>query len=198
MPPIRLIISFLAGALVAVPGMAIAQGGAPFDPPVTEPPAEVAEAPFDVVPAQEEDNEQEKIEVADVEAPEDGDAQATDGQEAGHGEAISRLAECLPSGADLHGTGLTKGHVMSQAASSGEAVVDENGQIWAVSTPEEAEELCRVVESLVEDAPDTATGRPDWAGPKDAEPKDVEVDGDGAARRGPGDHAEGNAHGQAR
>ena len=210
-PSPRLLASFAAGALVAVPGFALAQG-APFDtPPVETPPVEVPASPeateTETEPPEPADTETEteapdaiESETEEVEelAVEDEDA------DEGHGETISALARCLPSGNELHGTGLTKGRVMSQAASGGEVVLEEGGDVWTVETPEDAEAVCAVVQAMADEAeaPETARGRPDWAGPKDRDDETEELEGDEAegdaegARGGPPPHANGRAKGR--
>lgn len=167
MQPTRLLVALVAGAMVAVPGLAIAQSGPPSDAATDDvPPVEVPAGPKD-------DNARGNGD--DPGSDQDGsDEVESQGDDGGHGEVISTLATCLPSGADLHGTGLTKGRVMSQAASTGE--VGGN----PVTTPEEATALCGVVQELADgaDAPAKAKGRPDWAGPKDG------VAGAGQGHRG--------------
>lgn len=214
-PSPRLLASFAAGALVAVPGFALAQG-APFDtPPVETPPVEVPATPDVTESETEEVEEPEPVGTeTEDEAPEPvetgsetEDAEALEVEEAddeGHGETISTLAGCLPSGNALHGTGLTKGHVMSQAASSGEVVLEEGGDVWTVATPEDAEAVCAVVQAMADEAesPETAKGRPDWAGPKDGDDETEELEGDesedeaGESRGGPPPHANGRAKGR--
>ena len=183
MRPTRLLVSLATGALVAVPGFALAQG-APFSrPPVQTPPAETPVtpelgergAPDREAPELEEIEELELEEADEVEGPAAEDLEAVqehdDEAGEGHGEAISTLAQCLPSGRELHGTGLTKGQIVSQAASGGEVVLEDEGAAMPVTTAEEATTLCGIVEGLVaettpEEPAERATGRPDWAGPK--------------------------------
>lgn len=172
MQPTRLLVALVAGAMVAVPGLAIAQSSSPSDvPPGDVPPVEVPAGPKDSARGAQDDAGSDQVGSDDVEAQDDVESQGDGG---GHGEVISTLATCLPSGAELHGTGLTKGRVMSQAASTGD--VDGN----PVTTPEEAIALCGIVQGLADgaDAPAKAKGRPDWAGPKDG------VAGAGQGHRG--------------
>lgn len=179
----------LAGAvmLVAGPSMVLAQVGPPEDvppeetPPVTFLQEEVTEDPTD-------DPTEEITEEATEEATE----AELESEDDGHGELISALAECLPSGAELHGTGITKGFVISQVASTGTfAPSDSDEEPTPVESVEDAEALCLEVQTLADEseADETAKGRPDWAGPKDESDTDGEVqsqeDGDG----GPPEHA---------
>lgn len=184
----RLFVSVAAIALVAGPGLALAQSGPPSEtppvetPPVTEappeqtppvdaPPVDVPEDEGDDADAQVADDLEEQtagatdLEDETVEESDD-DLEADD---EGHGETISALAECLPSGAELHGTGFNKGYIMSQAASGGEVMLGEGDEALPVASPDDAQALCDVVQDFADEAeaPDTAKGRPDWAGPKD-------------------------------
>lgn len=201
-PSARLLASFAAGALVAVPGLAVAQGGLPTEtPPLETPPVETPTPDDDVPPVElptaadsrttpDDVEEVEELEAEEVEVEEVEDEDA-----AGHGAWISALAECLPSGADLHGTGFTKGHVISQAATTGEVVLGEGDEALPVTSVEEAEALCQIVQDLADqaDAPERAQGRPDWAGPEGD-------DGPGEAASGsrPGPPAHANAGGKGR
>ena len=216
MRPTRLLVSLATGALVAVPGFALAQG-APFDtPPVTPPPAETPVTPKAEVeqPDEPEGVEPERIEPEQVEQEQADEpaADERDGEDVGpdadgRGATIATLARCLPSGRDLHGTGLTKGRMISQAASTGQVELpDESTR--PVTSPATAIELCEAVEDLpVEADGERFPGRPDWAGPKDdAEVEDdAEAEETGAAeagppeQAGPPDHARrghGRAHGR--
>lgn len=98
------------------------------------------------------------VESPPVERPATPDVEEPDDE--GRGAAVSALAQCLPSGRDLHGTGLTKGFVMRQAAAGGPIVLPD-GRTFGIG------DVCDVVKAMVgAEAPDTARGRPDWAGPK--------------------------------
>ena len=107
-------------AALAVPGLAIAQGTSPADgegTPTPTPPGEARNA--------------------------DDEAEDSDG----HGDVVSALARCLPSGRDLHGTGWTKGRIVSQVARSGE--VDLGDGPTEVAGPDDAKAVCAAVEDLV-------------------------------------------------
>lgn len=189
----RLFVSAAAIALVAGPGLAMAQNAGPDEtppvetPPVTEAPPEDT-PPVDAPPVTEpegddeldaqvaDDVEDPTVEEGDLEEPtleeQDDEADEDDAvDDEGQGETISALAECMPSGAELHGTGFNKGYVMSQAASSGEVMLGEGDEAMPVASPEDAQAVCDVVQDFADqaEAPDTAKGRPDWAGPKDDE-----------------------------
>lgn len=194
----RLFVSAAAIALVAGPGLAVAQNGPPDEtPPVATPP--VVDTPPEQTPpvdtppvavlegGDEQRGTQVEEEVEDLDA-EGFDAEQRDADDPAHGEAVSALAECLPSGAELHGTGLTKGYVMRQVASGDEVeidVPDEGPTTFAL--PDELEILCAAVTAMAEAAevPETAKGRPDWAGPKDRSQVATSPDD----RRGPPAHA---------
>lgn len=161
----RTLAAFLAGAVVALPGLALAQ--APFEtPPVETPPVEVPEAADEDADEAPEAEEVEPEEVDDVRTLE-----AQDDEDDGHGEVVSALAACMPSGAELHGTGLTKGFVMRQAT-SGEVSLGDDTEPLALGSPDDAQAVCEAVGILVDDveeAPETAKGRPDWARSNDDE-----------------------------
>lgn len=168
----RTLAAFLAGALVALPGLALAQ--APFQtPPVETPPVEVPVEP-DLPDEPDGDDEDDAAEVEEREAPEpqDADEDALEVEEQdedeGDGAVVSALAECLPSGSELHGTGLTKGFFMRQAH-TGEVSPGEDADTMPLTTEADADAVCAAVQALAGEveAPETAKGRPDWAGPKD-------------------------------
>lgn len=179
-----------AVALVAGPSMVLAQVGPPEDvppeetPPVTFLQAEAAEDPTDEATeeATEEVTEEELEAEVEVEAEDDG-----------HGELISALAQCLPSGAELHGTGITKGFIVSQVASTGTFTpYDSEEEPTPVESLEDVGALCGEVQALADgaEADETAKGRPDWAGPPEGESDtdgDVEAQDDGDG--GPPEHA---------
>ena len=191
---VRLFTSFAAGALVALPGLALADGLVPVDVS----PADVAPiepSPSPTTPTATADVQDEPVPEDPTSAP---DAEASDvddlevrrtdddpAADSGHGPVVSALAGCLPSGRDLHGTGLTKGHVMRQAASTREVVLQDDDAALPVTSVKEAQAVCTAVQGLADGAevPDRAVGRPDGVGPKDRGPDDV--------RRGPPDHANG-------
>ncbi len=202
----RLFVSAAAIALVAGPGLAMAQNGPPSEtppvetPPVTETPLEDA-PPVETPPVEAPDDEGEDEEL-DLEVQQDDEVVTTDDEDAtaddeGHGEAISALAECLPSGAELHGTGFNKGFIMRQAASGGEVMLGEGDEALPVANPEDAELLCATVQDLADqaEAPETAKGRPDWAGPKDKD-GDSDVSTSSSDRRGPPAHANAGGKGK--
>ena len=136
--------------------------------------------------------------------PAEGEAQAEEAEVEDADEddpVLLALATCLPSGRELHGTGLTKGRVMSQAARDGAVVLGDAAPL-PVTEVGQVDAVCDAVQSLADEAtvPDRAKGRPDWAGPKDQEgPKDKAARGDRPGRGGPppwagtgrGDPAEG-------
>lgn len=193
----RLFVSAAAIALVAGPGLAVAQSGPASEtppvetPPVTEAPEETppVDAPPVTVPELEPEAEDDDL---DAQIVQDEELEAED---EGHGDTISALAECLPSGAELHGTGFNKGFIMRQAATEGEVMLGEGDEALPVADAGDARALCDIVEDLAAqaEAPDTAKGRPDWAGPKDRGEVSTSADG----RRGPPAHANqgGNANG---
>lgn len=188
----RLFVSAAAIALVAGPGLAMAQGGPPTEtPPAQTPPVEAPPetTPPVAVPDTEDADAQDLTakDEDDAEERDDDEVAATDeGDDEGHGEIISALAECLPSGAELHGTGFTKGFVMSQAASTGEVELPDL-EAAPVTTLEEATALCEAVVAMAEtaDAAETARGRPDGAGPEAGD----QVATSSGDRRGPPAHA---------
>lgn len=198
--------------VIAVPGLAVAQHSSSENAEVgstedvTEEPTE---EPTDDETEDATEDETEDGALASTEgepqeadrlAVEQGDEQQQEGEEVadeGHGELISTLARCLPSDRELHGTGLTRGAIISQVASSGEVTGFEG--IETVETREEARALCAQVQVRADegDAPDHARGRPDWAGPNDDAgdgDEDASTDGDPEAgdsrgRGSPPDHA---------
>lgn len=191
--------ALLTVVVVAVPGLAVAQQQS--QPPEVD---EVeTEEPETETPAAEEP----EAEVEDDEDARSAEAEVEDDQEGttvddGHGEVVSTLARCLPSGRELHGTGRTKGAIISQVAALGTFTTDD-GETTEVTTPEDATELCKKVQSMADatTAPDTAKGRPDWAGPDD-EPEDDEGEGTtdaeadevDSSRGGPPPHAPARGH----
>lgn len=200
----RLFVSVAAIALVAGPGLAMAQNGPPSDTPPVDTPPVVETPPADTPPVDTppvtapEDEGDGEGEESDLEIQQDDEVATTDDDDAtvedeGHGEMISALAECLPSGAELHGTGLTKGSIISQAASTGEVELEipEQGTV-AFALPDDVETLCAAVTAWTETAetPETAKGRPDWAGPKDSDTDTDEGDGDGDTVAPQGDAAD--------
>ena len=93
---------------------------------------------------------------------------------------------------------------MSQAASSGEVVLGGRDGPDVATLLEDAEAVCAVVQAMADEAesPETAKGRPDWAGPKDGDDETEELEGDesedeaGESRGGPPPHANGRAKGR--
>lgn len=178
----------VALALAAVPGLALAigpDGGLPDAARDTahERVAGLAQVQAPPVDAAEPD--------AALPAAQDGDGDEVDDE--GHGEVISALAQCLPSGARLHGTGLTHGQVVSAVASGGEVELD--GVVFAVTDPTDADAVCVAVEAAIaavaEDGPvegdNRGQGRPDHAGGP--------ANGSGDALRPAGPPAHSNAGG---
>lgn len=199
--------------VVAVPGLAVAQSGAgdaPADVEPTEPATEEAtevateeptddpteDASEDVTADVTTDATEEATE-AGIESEADplGAQEDQDVADEGHGELVSTLARCLPSGRELHGTGWTKGAIISQVASTG-TFTAEDGTTTDVAAPEDAEALCEQVQAMADAAeePGKAKGRPSWAGPDgDEGDEGDEVDAadapKGDDRGGPPDHA---------
>ncbi len=196
----RLFVSVAAIALVAGPGLAMAQSGPPSEtPPVDTPTAETP--PVETPPVDEGSPvETPPFETPPVDTPEAAEeaedlpeTEEVEAEDEGENEVISALAACLPSGAELHGTGFNKGFIMSQAATEGEVMLGEGDEALPVVSPGDAEALCDIVQDLADqaEAPETAKGRPDWAGPKGTDEGEVSP----ADRRGPPAHA--NAGGSA-
>lgn len=165
----RTLAAFVAGALVALPGLAIAQ--APFEtPPVDTPPVEVP-TPDDTGagPDEAEDLEEQQLEAEEREQEEQAEElEEVEEQDDEDDPVVSALAACLPSGAELHGTGFNKGFLMRQAK-TGEVSFGEGADSMALASTGDAEAICAAVQALADaaEAPETAKGRPDWAGPKD-------------------------------
>lgn len=180
-----------AVALVAGPSMVLAQVGPPEDvPPEETPPVTFLQAEATEDPTEEATEEAtEEVTEEELEA----EQEEVEAEDDGHGELISALAECLPSGAELHGTGITKGFVISQVASTGTFTpYDSEEEPTPVESVEDAELLCEEVQTLADEAEadETAKGRPDWAGPPEGESDtdgDVETQEDGEG--GPPEHA---------
>lgn len=196
--------ALLTVVVVAVPGLAVAQQQTqPPELDVEETEAPEAEAPAAEAPG----TEELEVEVEDDAEPEDDeegtavdevedDQDGTDVDD-GHGEVVSTLARCLPSGRELHGTGWTKGGIIGQVAALGIFTADD-GTTTDVATPEDATALCEEVQSMADaaTAPDTAKGRPDGAGPDDDAEGTAETEADGAdtSRGGPPPHAPARGH----
>ena len=168
--------------VIAVPGLAVAQQATNEEPELeqTEPEAATDEATevATEVPT-EDDTEAATEDTTDVEtevptpSPEaesgttrlSAEEEEPEADDEGHGELVSTLARCLPSGRSLHGTGWTKGAILSQVASTG-TFTAEDGTTTDVVTPEDAKALCDRVQTMADDAEDRerAKGRPSWAG----------------------------------
>lgn len=205
----RTLTSLVAVTALAVPGLAIAQSADDLPTEVvtedpTEQPTEQEATEEATDQESEDESEQRSLQQEDLEAEDREDLTvAEEGEDEGHGDVVSTLAQCLPSGAELHGTGLTRGAIVSQVASTGEVTGFEG--IETLETPEDATALCEQVQALADeaDAPDRAKGRPDWAGPKgDDGEGDVAASADGDAeaegsrgRGGPPDHARARGRG---
>ena len=200
MPASRLLAAFAAGALVTVPGLALAQGGLLTEPEsevATEDETETVTETETVLPTETESETEAQTEAVEDETESEPEeltedapleVQEVEEDDEGHGEVISALAQCMPSGRALHGTGFTKGFVMSQAASTGQVVIEAHGIDVPVASPEDAAALCDLLAPIIDEAeaPDTAKGHPDWAGPKDDAEVAVEAeDVDGEGHGGP-------------
>lgn len=170
--------------VIAVPGLAVAQHSSSENAEVgstedvTEEPTE---EPTDDETEDATEDETEDGALASTEgepqeadrlAVEQGDEQQQEGEEVadeGHGELISTLARCLPSGRELHGTGLTRGAIISQVASSG-TFTAEDGTATDVTEPADAEALCGEVQVMADAAEAPEVDDRDRGGPPDHAP----------------------------
>lgn len=147
--------------------------------------AAAAEQEAEVVPIGDEEGEEEGEVVVIIDDEEEADDET-------HGEMVSMVAQCAPSGKLLKGTGVNHGTFVSAVAGGTPVVVPavvegevdlEGGEEFTVESVEDAEALCAALEVFAADleAAQAAAEAEESAAASTEEVEEVEDDGDGGA-----------------